>query len=41
VSDEEAGGVYSFCIARDLVSPAINVLNGEDLAVTYTPQITV
>ena len=41
VSDDEAGGVYAYCIARDLISPAINVLNSEDLAVTYTPQITV
>jgi len=29
------------CIARDIVSPGIVVANGEDLVVTYTPQITV
>lgn len=39
--DDEEGGVFSFCVARDLISPAIDVANGEDLAVTYTPQITV
>lgn len=32
---------HSFCIARDLVSPGIAVADGEDLGVTYTPQITV
>ena len=32
---------WSFCIARDVVSPGITVLNGELLKVTYVPQITV
>ena len=35
------GDAYSFCIARDIVSPAINLLDGQVLQVTYTPQITV
>jgi hypothetical protein len=35
------GEVYPICIARDIVSPAIAVADGEVLAVTYTPQITV
>jgi len=34
-------GVWSFCIARDLVSPAVNVADGETLRVSYIPQITV
>ncbi|MFC1994907.1 hypothetical protein ACFLVK_00680, partial [Chloroflexota bacterium] len=33
--------VHPICIARDLVSPGVAVADGEDLAVTYTPQITV
>ena len=32
---------WSFCIARDVVSPGITLLNGELLRVTYVPQITV
>lgn len=35
------GSVHPICIARDIVSPAIAVADGEVLAVTYTPQITV
>jgi hypothetical protein len=34
-----AGGVV--CICRDVIDPEIVVANGEVLAVTYTPQITV
>lgn len=30
-----------FCIARDVVAPAVTVNNGEILRVTYVPQITV
>jgi len=33
--------VYPYCIARDIVSPGITLNNGEILAVTYIPQITV
>jgi hypothetical protein len=32
---------YAFCIARDVVAPAVDVNNGEILRVTYVPQITV
>lgn len=32
---------FSFLIARDVVAPAINLLNGQTLQVTYTPAITV
>jgi hypothetical protein len=32
---------WSFCIARDLVSPGVAVNNNELLRVTYVPQITV
>jgi hypothetical protein len=35
------GDAYAACIARDVVAPAVNVLNGENLEVIYTPQITV
>jgi len=34
-------GSFPLCICRDVVSPDIVVANGEVLAVTYTPQITV
>lgn len=32
---------FAFLIARDVVAPAINLLNGQTLQVTYTPAITV
>ena len=35
------GQVYSFCVAHDVISPAIALGNGQVLQVTYTPQITV
>ena len=35
------GQAYAHCIARDQVAPGVTVNNGEVLAVTYTPQITV
>ena len=30
-----------FCIARDVVSPGVTILDGEILRVTYVPQVTV
>ena len=36
-----AGFVQPMCIARDVIGGGIAVADGEDLAVTYTPQITV
>ena len=36
-----SGQCWSFMIARDIVSPGITVADGELLAVTYVPQITV
>ncbi|GAJ01729.1 unnamed protein product, partial [marine sediment metagenome] len=35
------GHTYSFCIAHDIVSPAVEVADSELLRVTYVPQITV
>lgn len=35
------GDAWAVCVARDVVSPAVNVLHGETLQVVYTPQITV
>jgi len=40
------GGHYAHnpavhCIARDVIAPAITLLDGQNLMVTYTPQITV
>jgi hypothetical protein len=35
------GDAWAVCVARDVVSPAVNVLNAEILQVVYTPQITV
>lgn len=35
------GQAFAHCIARDQVSPGVTINNGEVLAVTYTPQITV
>lgn len=32
---------YPFLIARDVVAPAINLLDGQTLQVTYTPSVTV
>ena len=32
---------WAFCIARDVIAPAINLPDGQVLQVTYTPQITV
>ena len=38
---QNLGQVYSFCVAHDVISPAIALGNGQVLQVTYTPQITV
>ncbi|MBA7690546.1 hypothetical protein ES703_99075 [subsurface metagenome] len=35
------GYIYSFCIAHDIVSPAVAVADTELLRVTYVPQTTV
>lgn len=37
----EPGLIYSFCIAHDIVTPAVEVADSELLRVTYVPQITV
>ena len=39
--NQNLGQVYSFCVAHDVISPAIALNNGQVLQVTYTPQITV
>ena len=36
-----SGHVWPYCVARDVISPAIAVNPGQVLQVTYTPQITV
>jgi hypothetical protein len=40
-TSDSVANAYSACIARDTVSPAIALADGENLMVTYTPQITV
>lgn len=37
----EYGSSFPLCICRDVVAPALNVADGEVLAITYIPQITV
>jgi len=37
----EYGSSFPLCVCRDVIEPAITVANGEVLAVTYKPQITV
>jgi hypothetical protein len=37
----EYGSSFPLCICRDVIAPAITVADGEVLAITYTPQITV
>jgi hypothetical protein len=41
VYTRKVGDSWAACAARDVVAPALNVLNGETLEVVYTPQITV
>ena len=40
-STADAGDTYSFCIAHDIATPAVEVADSELLRVTYVPQITV
>ena len=40
-TDYDSKMAWAFLIARDLVSPGVDVLHGEILRVTYVPQITV
>jgi hypothetical protein len=37
----EYGSSFPLCICRDVIAPAITVADGEVLAVTYTPRVTV
>ncbi|GAJ12278.1 unnamed protein product, partial [marine sediment metagenome] len=39
--EQSVGQIYSFCIAHDIVTPAVAVAEGELLRATYVPQITV